>query len=195
MENENNNGSPEVQGLSEHEIRVKKVKSLREAGIEPWPYREKVTATCEQVKKEYVQNSEKSYDVAGRILTVRLHGKTGFCTIQDRSGRLQIYIKKDLVGEESFEFFTMLRGFFFKWYSTICKEGRIFSQYSKKPKISITFVLSTRFIFSNFLMYEPVHCSEHSAFLCMRYAVRLPSGVSRSILIILSRFSPFINTK
>jgi len=108
MENENKtclSEGQELQGSNEHEIRVNKVKKLRECAVEPWPYREKVTATCEQVKNEYVDGSEKSYDVAGRVLTVRLHGKTGFCTIQDRSGRLQIYIKKDLVGEENFKFF------------------------------------------------------------------------------------------
>jgi len=52
-----------------------------------------------------VQDQEKTYQVAGRVLTVRLHGKTGFCTIQDRSGKLQIYVKKDIIGEKDFEFF------------------------------------------------------------------------------------------
>jgi len=109
MDNENipngGNGQGQELALSEHEIRVNKVKKLREAGIEPWPYREQVDATCKQVKDEYKEESEKSYKVAGRVLTVRLHGKTGFCTIQDRSGKLQIYIKKDIVGDQAFEFF------------------------------------------------------------------------------------------
>jgi len=109
MDNENRNGSngshDQAQGLNEHEVRLKKVKELRDSGIEPWPYREKVTATCAQVKQEFVAESEKPYAVAGRIKTIRLHGKTGFCTIQDRSGTLQVYVKKDLVGDKAFEFF------------------------------------------------------------------------------------------
>jgi len=106
MDNENQNGSPEEQSLQgEHEIRVNKVKELRDLGVEPWPYREKVTATCKQVIDEFSDDQEKSYAVAGRVLTMRMHGKAGFCTIQDRSGRLQIYVRKDMVGDESFDFF------------------------------------------------------------------------------------------
>lgn len=107
MENENKNIPEEtISSSNEHEIRVEKVKKMRSEGIEPWPYREPVTETCQQVKDKFVdEGDEKSYDVAGRVITVRLHGKTGFCTIQDRTGRLQVYIKKDLVGDEPFEFF------------------------------------------------------------------------------------------
>jgi len=107
MENENKNVSQEpVSSSNEHEVRVEKVEKMRSEGIEPWPYREPITATCQQVKDEFVEDGdEKKYDVAGRVMTVRLHGKTGFCTIQDRSGRLQVYIRKDLVGDEPFVFF------------------------------------------------------------------------------------------
>jgi len=106
MDNENKNGSNgPSESLNEHEVRLNKVKQLRASGVEPWPYRQQVTATCRQVKEEFVPESEKTYAVAGRIKTVRLHGKTGFCTIQDRSGTLQMYIKKDLVGDDLFEFF------------------------------------------------------------------------------------------
>jgi len=106
MENENKNDSPRhSEPLNEHEIRVEKVKSMRDVGVEPWPYRENISSTCQQVKDEFVDGVEKEYKIAGRIITVRLHGKTGFCTIQDRSGRLQVYIKKDLTGDDTFDFF------------------------------------------------------------------------------------------
>ncbi len=95
----------ELQVSGEHEVRVQKVKKLREGGIEPWPYRKEVDATCQQVIDEYKEGEEKNYKVAGRLLTIRLHGKTGFATIQDFSGRVQIYIRKDIVGEEQFELF------------------------------------------------------------------------------------------
>lgn len=91
--------------LSEHETRLQKVKDLRASGIEPWPYREEINATCQQIVNEYLEGVEKQYKVAGRLLTIRLHGKTGFATIQDRSGKLQVYIRKDIVGDQQFDFF------------------------------------------------------------------------------------------
>jgi len=91
--------------LNEHENRLQKVKTMRSAGTEPWPYRQKVSATCQQVLDEYKDGQEKKYSVAGRLLTMRLHGKTGFATIQDRTGKLQVYVRKDAVGDEAFEFF------------------------------------------------------------------------------------------
>ncbi|MCK5632608.1 lysine--tRNA ligase, partial [bacterium] len=96
----------EQQGLSEHDIRLKKMETLRKSGIEPWPYREPVDTTCQQVIFDFQEDSEKQYKVAGRLLTIRLHGKTGFATIQDRSGKLQVYIRKDIVGQEKFDLFT-----------------------------------------------------------------------------------------
>lgn len=106
MDNENTNVlNEQAQALNEHEIRLKKVKDLRNSGIEPWPYRQQVNATCKQVKDDFTPDSEKTYAVAGRIMTIRLHGKTGFCTIQDRTCKLQVYIKKDVVGDKTFEFF------------------------------------------------------------------------------------------
>ena len=102
---DNNNSNEKTEALSEHEIRVNKANKLKDIGIEPWPYREKVSANCGQVKEEYKENIEKKYSIAGRVITIRVHGKTGFCTVQDRTGQLQVYIKKDLVGEQVFNFF------------------------------------------------------------------------------------------
>jgi len=90
---------------NEHEIRLQKVQDLRVEGNEPWPYRELVDATCEQVLSEFDEGIEKEYKIAGRLMTVRLHGKTGFATIQDRTGRLQVYVRQDKVGEQQFELF------------------------------------------------------------------------------------------
>ncbi|KKP28181.1 MAG: Lysine-tRNA ligase [candidate division TM6 bacterium GW2011_GWF2_30_66] len=121
MNNENINGQEPIdnveQLLNEHETRVNKVKEISKLGLESWPYRETVDSTCAQVKAEFVpetekgcenkpaKEAEKEYSLAGRVITIRLHGKTGFCTIQDRSGRLQIYVKQDIVGDKEFDFF------------------------------------------------------------------------------------------
>lgn len=90
----------------EYEQRVEKVKKLREMGIEPWPGYKEITATGKQVVSDFVEDGkERKYAVAGRVMTIRLHGKTAFAHIQDSSGRLQIYLKTDVVGEDNFKFF------------------------------------------------------------------------------------------
>lgn len=96
----------EQTGSAEHQIRLEKMQAMRKAGIEPWPAGKEVTATCHQVVDEFCEGCEepekKIYQVAGRLMTFREHGKTAFGHIQDRSGRLQIYIKKDDIGEAAF---------------------------------------------------------------------------------------------
>lgn len=51
------------------------------------------------------EEGEPLYSVAGRIMAMRKFGKAAFCTITDKSGQIQIYVKKDIVGDEIFEHF------------------------------------------------------------------------------------------
>lgn len=95
--------------LTEHEIRLEKVKKLRELGIEPWPPVKSVTADTKQVVDDFNKDGlEKEYAIAGRIMTKRLHGKTAFANLQDGSGQLQIYIRQDVIGQTNFETFEHL---------------------------------------------------------------------------------------
>jgi len=89
----------------EHALRKQKVETMRGQGIEPWPSFEPVTATCAEVIDDYEAREESNvYAIAGRIMSMRLHGKTAFMHLQDRSGRVQVYIKRDVVGDEAFSF-------------------------------------------------------------------------------------------
>lgn len=100
---ESNSDVP-VSLTNEHEARQQKVTTMRDQSIEPWPYAQEVTATCKQVQDEYSDDQhEKEYQVAGRVMTTRWHGKTAFFTIQDSSGRLQVYLKKDIIGDKAFD--------------------------------------------------------------------------------------------
>jgi len=94
-----------LEGANEHEIRVQKVKDMEAAGIKPWPSFKPITATCKQAVDEFVDvpEGEKAYALAGRLMSRREHGKTIFGNIQDRSGSIQAYIKKDNIGDENFE--------------------------------------------------------------------------------------------
>jgi lysyl-tRNA synthetase, class II len=91
----------------EHEVRLEKVKNMLQEGISPWPSYKPVEKTTKNVIKEYEKNpsDEKAYTLAGRLMTVRDHGKTFFGNIQDRDGAIQLYIKKDIVGEDEFNSF------------------------------------------------------------------------------------------
>ncbi len=94
-----------LQSGDERVIRQEKVRKLRASGIEPWPNVKPVANTCQQVISEYVADQEKHYVVAGRLMSKRLHGKTAFAHLQDQTGRLQLYFKLDIVGEEAFQLF------------------------------------------------------------------------------------------
>ena len=48
---------------------------------------------------------EKNYSIAGRVMAMRKFGKAAFCTLTDKTGQIQLYIKKDILGEEIFETF------------------------------------------------------------------------------------------
>ena len=90
----------------EHDIRVQKVKDLRKAGIEPWPEFKPVNANAQEVIDEFKEDIEsRVYEVAGRVVSIRKHGKSIFANLQDRSGKIQIYIKKEDVGDAQFELF------------------------------------------------------------------------------------------
>lgn len=105
MENKNHQQIDSHSHSAEHEVRIKKVEALRAQGVEPWPADKPVCNTVVQVIQEYKEGEEKEYTVAGRIIATRSHGKSAFVVIQDVSGRIQLYLKQDVIGEESFKRF------------------------------------------------------------------------------------------
>jgi len=108
----------------EYEVRVEKVKEMEAACLKPWPSFKPVTATCQQAVESFVdgEENEKPFELAGRMMARREHGKTIFANIQDRSGSIQVYIKKDNVGDKTFEQFTK----FFDVGDIIWVKGPIF---------------------------------------------------------------------
>ncbi|MBD3231896.1 lysine--tRNA ligase [Candidatus Dependentiae bacterium] len=96
-----------VYSLTEDEVRLKKVKQMIGQGRNPWPYYEPVSSTCKQVIKDFEKKISDltEYTLAGRLMSVREHGKTIFANIQDRSGNIQLYIRENDLGEERFKYF------------------------------------------------------------------------------------------
>ncbi|KAF0220717.1 MAG: lysyl-tRNA synthetase class [Geobacteraceae bacterium] len=87
--------------------RRRKVDALWEAGINPYPndFRPKQTSADLQAAYGHIQTIEddpQTFVVAGRIIARRSFGKAAFVQVQDRKGRMQLYVKKDAIGDESF---------------------------------------------------------------------------------------------
>lgn len=102
-EDRNNNQNLEENLSAEHQFRVAKVEEMRQKGLEPWPYREVVQNTAKEVVDDYKEDFGKEYSVAGRLVAFRAHGKTAFGHILDRSGKVQIYLKADILGQDKFK--------------------------------------------------------------------------------------------
>ncbi len=92
--------------------RVRKLENLRTEGVNPFPNDFRVTHTSEDIRKAFDSVSDEglkalteTFAVAGRILAIRDFGKASFVQIQDRKGRIQAYVRKDLVGDEAFKNF------------------------------------------------------------------------------------------
>lgn len=93
-------------------VRREKAVDLREKGMDPFGQRFDTNTNSKEINdlyfdktKEELANNEKVVVVAGRIMTKRRKGKAGFFHIQDRYGKLQIYMREDTVGEENYDLF------------------------------------------------------------------------------------------
>jgi lysyl-tRNA synthetase class 2 len=90
--------------------RRKKVDALWEQGINPYPNDFKPTHTSADVFDGYgsvqeIPSDPEDFIVAGRIIARRSFGKAAFVQLQDRKGRIQLYVKRDAIGEEAFASF------------------------------------------------------------------------------------------
>lgn len=89
----------EFTDLNEQEIgRRESLAKLRELGIEPYPAAEyKVNATAQQIKDGYdpEKNNFPEVVIAGRMMSRRIMGAASFIELQDSTGRIQVYVKRD----------------------------------------------------------------------------------------------------
>lgn len=97
------------------EIRVQKLKDIESLGYNPYPTFYRYTHTVDQLVAEYGPKTPeelaldtKPVRIAGRILANRPFGKAGFLSISDNGGRVQAYIKKDLLPERDFQLYQLL---------------------------------------------------------------------------------------
>ena len=94
--------------------RRKKLEDLKERGVDPYPNKFAPTASSADIRAKYGHLAPGSEDtscapvIAGRIMTMRLMGKACFAHLKDAHGRIQIYVKKDIIGESAYELFKTL---------------------------------------------------------------------------------------
>lgn len=93
-------------------IRREKMQQLRDEGKDPFSNGFKRThlsaelhAAYDELTKEEIEEKHVEVAIAGRIVTKRGKGKVGFAHLQDSQGRIQIYVRKDAVGEEDYNLF------------------------------------------------------------------------------------------
>ena len=97
------------------EQRLRKLEQLRQAGHPAYPHEFPWTATAAELAAKYSAATAAEFEanqievrVAGRMVSYRLMGKAGFAHLQGGGGRLQVYVRKDVVGERGFQLFHLL---------------------------------------------------------------------------------------
>jgi lysyl-tRNA synthetase, class II len=98
-----------------YELRRDKLKQIEALGQQIYPTKYEFTHTVPAVLADYsdktaeqLENPRVNVRVAGRIMAIRLMGKAGFAHLQQGGQKLQIYVKKDAVGDQGFELYKLL---------------------------------------------------------------------------------------
>ena len=106
MADEKKNQTPAEQEVNVNElrkIRVEKLENLQKAGKDPF----KITTANQEyhtvdIAEKFDELENKDVSVAGRIMSKRPMGKAGFININDRDGKIQVYVRRDDIGEEEY---------------------------------------------------------------------------------------------
>ncbi|HBR18435.1 MAG: lysine--tRNA ligase [Deltaproteobacteria bacterium RIFCSPLOWO2_12_FULL_43_16] len=123
--------------LSEVQQRISKLEALRQMGINPFPNdfavkntAKEITDRCGALDKEALEAKNETAILAGRIMAFRDFGKASFLHIQDRTGRIQVYIRKDLIGADAYKIFRT-----FDIGDIVGVEGKVFRTKTKELTI------------------------------------------------------------
>jgi len=81
---------------------------IRRRGVDPYGHRFVRTHRATDLHARFDELVGSDVSVAGRLLAIRLHGKAAFADLADQSGKIQLHIRQDLVGEENYRFFAEL---------------------------------------------------------------------------------------
>lgn len=111
---ENKENRPVEQDMNElMKVRRDKLAAFEAKGVAPFGHRFEVSHHAKDVLEQFVhlegeEESSEEITIAGRLMAIRGHGKASFSVLMDRSGRIQIYFKLDVLGEEKYSQFKLL---------------------------------------------------------------------------------------
>ena len=123
-ENQNGNNRQNQQDVSKlSEVRREKLAELQAAGKDPFRIvKFDQTHHSAEILANFEELENKDVSIAGRMMFKRVMGKASFCNVQDRDGRIQVYVARDEIGEEAYKDFKRMdigdiigvKGFVFK---------------------------------------------------------------------------------
>lgn len=100
------NNTPELELSELLKIRRDKLKELQDSGMNPFELvKYDVDNYTSNIKENFEEFEGKSVSVAGRLMSKRGMGKASFCDLQDKSGRIQTYVRKDVIGDDEYTLF------------------------------------------------------------------------------------------
>ncbi|MDO8571284.1 MAG: lysine--tRNA ligase [bacterium] len=88
----------------EREFRVKKLNELTAKGVNAYPSDTQRTATCEQCVAHFDEwmGDKVIQTIVGRVKSIRLHGGSAFVTVEDGTGEFQLFLRKNIVGDDQY---------------------------------------------------------------------------------------------
>lgn len=89
-------------------VRRDKLAEYEADGVYPFGQRFVVNAHAKDIKDDFLNFENQPVVLAGRLMTIRSHGKTAFANIRDLSGDIQVYFRKDVLGEDEYKHVKML---------------------------------------------------------------------------------------
>ena len=89
-------------------FRIEKLSKLKELGIEPYPHKYERTHSSTEILNNFKNLEDKDVSISGRVMALRKMGKASFIHILDSFGQIQVFIKKDTVGEKVYEAFKLI---------------------------------------------------------------------------------------
>ena len=106
QEPKNANQTPELSVGDQIKVRREKLAQLQAEGHDPFQLTKFVcTSNAEEIKTHFDEMEGKAVSIAGRMMSKRGMGKVSFCDIQDKTGRIQLYARKDEMDEEDYNRF------------------------------------------------------------------------------------------
>ncbi len=106
MSDNQNNSQPQVNENEIIRVRHEKLKNLREAGLDPFLQTKfDVKSHSKEIIDKFSFLEGVTTSIAGRLMSKRIMGKASFGHVQDTKGQIQIYVKRDLLGDEEYKRF------------------------------------------------------------------------------------------